>query len=207
MASCKNDFLCTLIWPFDFSFSAPSQAPTNLSVTINNSTSVSVNWQLPPEISRNGVILGFTLYYRKNGTSGQANTATVHDGTVLSTTITGLGKFTGYEFQVSAFTYAGEGPRSSVVTERTSEDGKTCTVNVRMKTRTCTWTILSAKLICVRLRILGFHTWNISSLRKQSTFPTPWQDSPTKWRLWEKSAEIPYWSDSASDWLKFCFNQ
>ena len=138
MASCKNDFLCTLIWPFDFSFSAPSQAPTNLSVTINNSTSVSVNWQLPPGISRNGVILGFTLYYRKNGTSGQANTATVHDGTVLSTTITGLGKFTGYEFQVSAFTYAGEGPRSSVVTERTSEDGKTCTVNVRMKTRTRT---------------------------------------------------------------------
>ena len=193
MASCKNDFLCTLIWPFDFSFSAPSQAPTNLSVTINNSTSVSVNWQLPPEISRNGVILGFTLYYRKNGTSGQANTATVHDGTVLSTTITGLGKFTGYEFQVSAFTYVGEGPRSSVVTERTSEDGKTCTVNVRMKTRTRTWTILSAKLICLRLRILSSHTWNISSLRKQPTFPTPRQDSPTKWRLWEKSAEIPYW--------------
>ena len=107
-------------------------------MTVNNSTSVLANWKLPPGISQNGVILGFTLYYRINGTSGQANTATVQDGTVLSTTITGLGKFTGYEFQVSAFTYAGEGPRSSVVTERTSEDGKTCTVNVRMKTRTCT---------------------------------------------------------------------
>ena len=162
-------------------------------MTVNNSTSVLANWQLPPGISQNGVILGFTLYYRINGTSGHANTVTVHDGTVLSTTITGLGKFTGYEFQVSAFTNAGDGPRSSVVTERTSEDGKTCTVNVRMKTRTCTWTILSAKLICVRLRILSSHTWNISSLRKQPTFPTPRQDSPTKWRLWEKSAEIPYW--------------
>ena len=162
-------------------------------MTVNNSTSVLANWKLPPGISQNGVILGFTLYYRINGTSGQANTATVQDGTVLSTTITGLAKFTGYEFQVSAFTYAGEGPRSSVVTERTSEDGKTCTVNVRMKTRTCTWTILSAKLICVRLRILSSHTWNISSLRKQPTFPTPRQDCPTKWRLWEKSAEITYW--------------
>ena len=70
--------------------------------------------------------------------SVQANLATVHDGTVLSSTITGFGKFTGYEFQVSAFTYAGEGPGSSVVTERTSEDGQTCTVNVRMKTRTRT---------------------------------------------------------------------
>ena len=162
-------------------------------MTVNNSTSVLANWQLPPGISQNGVILGFTLYYRINGTSGQANTVTVHDGTVLSTTITGLGKFTGYEFQVSAFTNAGDGPRSSVVTERTSEDGKTCTVNVRMKTRTCTWTILSAKLICVRLRILSSHTWNIICLRKQPTFPTPRQDCPTKWRLWEKSAEITYW--------------
>ena len=107
-------------------------------MTVNNSTSVLANWKLLPGISQNGVILGFTLYYRINGTSGQANTATVQDGTVLSTTITGLAKFTGYEFQVSAFTYAGEGPRSSVVTERTSEDGKTCTVNVIMKTRTCT---------------------------------------------------------------------
>ena len=107
-------------------------------MTINNSTSVSVDWQLPPGISRNGVILGFTLYYRRKGASGQENTATVHDGTVLSTTITGLGKFTEYEFRVSAFTYVGEGPISSVVKKRTSEDGKACTVNVRMKTRTCT---------------------------------------------------------------------
>ena len=47
-------------------------------------------------------------------------------------------KNTEYDIQVSAFTYAGEGPKSSVVTERTSEDGKTCLVNVGMETRTCT---------------------------------------------------------------------
>ena len=47
-------------------------------------------------------------------------------------------KYTGYDIQVSAFTYAGEGPKSSVVTERTSEDGKTCAVNVGMETRTYT---------------------------------------------------------------------
>ena len=50
----------------------------------------------------------------------------------------GMEKYTEYDIQVSAFTYAGEGPKSSVVTERTSEDGKTCEVNVGMETRTNT---------------------------------------------------------------------
>ena len=126
-------------WPFDFPFSAPSQAPTNLGLTVNNSTSISVNWQLPPGISRNGLIAGFTVYYQKTGASGQANTVTVDGETVLlNETINGMEKYTEYDIQVSAFTYAGGGPKSSVVTERTSEDGKTCLVNVRMETLTCT---------------------------------------------------------------------
>ena len=130
-------------WPFDFPFSAPSQAPTILGLTVNNSTSISVNWQLPPGISQNGPITGFTLYYQKTGASDQANAVTVDGGTVLSKTITGMEKYTEYDIQVSAFTYAGEGPKSSVVTERTSEDGKTCLVNVRMETPTCTMRLLN----------------------------------------------------------------
>ena len=39
-------------------------------------------------------------------------------------------KNTEYDIEVSAFTYAGEGPKSSVATERTSEDGKTCLVQM-----------------------------------------------------------------------------
>ena len=107
-------------------------------MTVNNSTSISASWQLPRGISRNGLIAGFTLYYRKKGASGQANTVSIDDGSFLSKTITGMKKYTEYDIQVSAFTYAGEGPKSSVVTERTSEDGKTCLVNVGMETRTCT---------------------------------------------------------------------
>ena len=124
-------------WPFDFPFLAPSQAPTNLGLTVNNSTSISANWQLPPGISRNGLITGFKLYYQEKGASGQANTVTIDDGTVLSKTVTGMQKYTEYDIRVSALTYAGEGPKSSVVTERTSEDGKTCAVNVRVETPTC----------------------------------------------------------------------
>ena len=73
------------------------------------------------------------MYYQKTGASGQANTVTVDGGTVLSKTITGMEKYTEYDIQVSAFTYAGEGPKSLNVSEITSQDGKTCLVNVRMK--------------------------------------------------------------------------
>ena len=110
---------------------------------INNSTSISANWQLPGGISLNGPITGFILYYKKKGASDQANTVTVHDGTVLSKKITGMEKYTEYDIQVSAFTYAGEGPKSSAVTERTSQDGKTCQVNVRIETPTCTMRLLN----------------------------------------------------------------
>ena len=36
----------------------------------------------------------------------------------------GLSIYTEYEFQVLAFTSKGDGPKSSVVVERTKEDGK-----------------------------------------------------------------------------------
>ena len=78
------------------------------------------------------------MYYQKKGASCLANTVTIDDRTVLSKTITGMEKYTEYDIQVSPFTYAGEGPKTSVVTERTSEDGQTCAVNVGMETRTYT---------------------------------------------------------------------
>ena len=65
-----------------------------------------------------------------------------------------------------------------------------------------------AKLKCIRLRILSSHTWNISRLKKQATFPTPVHDRvPQRNDVSEKRAQKFYTDDSASDWLKFCFNQ
>ena len=37
--------------------------------------------------------------------------------------VTGLDKYSEYEFQVLAFTSMGDGPRSAVAVERTMEDG------------------------------------------------------------------------------------
>ena len=81
------------------------------------------SWQLPQAGSNNGIITGFKLFYRKKGSAGSEITE-LFNGTTFTKTVIGLLKGTQYEFQVLAFTTAGDGPKSSILTERTNEDGK-----------------------------------------------------------------------------------
>ena len=90
----------------------------------SNSTSVTASWQLPPEIGRNGVIRGLKVMYRKISSAALLRILTINNGTIETEDVTGLDKYTQYEFQVLAFTSVGDGPRSSVVVERTKEDGE-----------------------------------------------------------------------------------
>ena len=96
----------------------------NFTVIAETSTSIRASWQLPPEDSRNGIIIGFKLFYKKKGFAGSASTVLFNDGNTLTKGVTGLLKYTEYEFQVLAFTSAGDGMNSSVKTVRTNEDGK-----------------------------------------------------------------------------------
>ena len=48
----------------------------------------------------------------------------INSGAILTKEVTGLDKYTEYEFQVLAFTSVGDGPNSSVEVERTRQDGK-----------------------------------------------------------------------------------
>ncbi|XP_022810088.1 receptor-type tyrosine-protein phosphatase S-like [Stylophora pistillata] len=100
----------------------PSQAPSNLTLSASSSTSITASWQLPPVYSRHGIIVGYKLFYKKKGFMGSMSVVTINDGTTFSGVITGLDKYTEYEFQVLAFTSHGDGPKSSVVVERTMED-------------------------------------------------------------------------------------
>ena len=94
-------------------------------MTAITSTIITASWQLPPADSRNGIIIGFKLFYKKRGSAGAATTLTMNNGTALSKDVTGLDVYTEYEFEVLASTLAGDGPRSSpVVFVRTMKDGK-----------------------------------------------------------------------------------
>ena len=104
--------------------SVPSKAPSELALSAISSTSIIASWQLPPAYSRHGIIAGFKLFYKKKGFIGSIHVKTINDGRTFLGVINGLDKYTEYEFQVLAFTSHGDGPKSSVVVERTMEDGK-----------------------------------------------------------------------------------
>jgi len=109
------------------SFLAPSQAPSSFVVSPLSSISVRASWQLPPVGSRHGPITGFKLFYqRKNSAADYPTVLSIQSGSTLSTDVTGLSKYSEYEFQVLAFSSAGNGPKSSVQEVRTHEDGKMC---------------------------------------------------------------------------------
>ena len=105
-------------------FVVPTQAPSSFSVTAKTSTSIEASWQLPPAEDRNGIITGFKLFYKKKGSSGSSTQTTISSGSTLRKVVTGLDKYTEYEFEVLAFTSVGDGPKSSVESQRTMEDGK-----------------------------------------------------------------------------------
>ena len=92
-------------------------------MTASNSTSIIASWQLPPADSRNGIIAGFKLFFKKRGSAGLPATLTMNNGQIGFKHVTGLDKYSEYEFQVLAFTSIGDGPRSAVTIERTMEDG------------------------------------------------------------------------------------
>ena len=106
---------------YDCSIAAPSQPPSQFNVTVESSTSITASWRLPPEGSRHGIIKGYKLFYQKKG-SDSATFLTLNN-IKTSERVTKLDKYTEYEFQVLAFTSAGDGPNSSTVFKTTMQDG------------------------------------------------------------------------------------
>ncbi|XP_078353365.1 receptor-type tyrosine-protein phosphatase S-like isoform X3 [Oculina patagonica] len=102
---------------------APSQAPSSFTMSSLSSTSVKASWQLPPVGSRHGIITGFKLLYRRKSSGDDSLTIlTIESNSTLTRDVTGLHKYTEYEFQVLAYSFVGNGPKSSVEPVRTDED-------------------------------------------------------------------------------------
>ena len=80
-----------------------------------------MSWDQPPVESRNGIVKGFTLFFKQKGSNDAPNTLQVEKTLI---TVTRLSASTEYEFQVLAFTSIGDGAKSSVVVAKTKEDGK-----------------------------------------------------------------------------------
>ena len=126
--TCKNVIIFTTIFQsvllFLFIFftlltAAPSAPPQNLRQDAIAATSVTLNWQSPPEDDWNGLI---RLYYvfvteLESGSSFTLNSTTTNH------LVENLHPFYTYNFSVAAVTVAA-GPISDTITLQTSEAGE-----------------------------------------------------------------------------------
>ena len=100
---------------------APSAAPTSVSVSEVTSSSITVQWGAVDCIQRNGDITGYSVRYGVQGSGTQ--TMSVSGGGATMTTISGLMPSTNYSIEVAAVNNAGIGLYSAVITVVT-DDGK-----------------------------------------------------------------------------------
>ena len=117
-------FIELVTLPNNLLFPVPTKPPVTFSLNASSSTSITASWQLPPENNRHGIIAGFKLFYKKTGSAGSAVMLPINNGTSRTKDVTGLNKYTEYEFQILAFTSVGDGPNSSVAMRKTKEDGE-----------------------------------------------------------------------------------
>ena len=150
----KNWYICCLHITntrSDWFFTVPSQAPVNLRVASKTSTSIMVSWQPPPLESRNGIIIGFKLFYKRKGSTDLGHTVNIRNAlTQAFANTTRLLKYTEYEFLVLAFTQIGNGPNSSVLVTRTKQDGKSWAVSL-----SCYYCWFNVVNICKKAKTTG----------------------------------------------------
>jgi Down syndrome cell adhesion molecule len=109
---------------------APTEAPSGIQIVAMNPGELIVTWQIPPRISWNGELLGYTVNcteekqgmnnINSNRTSGSKK-IDVHGWATSKSIITGLKKFNKYIIRVRAFNTIAAGPWSSTFTATTLE--------------------------------------------------------------------------------------
>ena len=97
--------LCSIL---NLSNTAPSAAPTSVSVPDVTSSSITVQWGAVDCIHHNGDITGYSVRYRVQG-SGSTQNMSVSGGDTRQTTIPDLNPSTTYSIEVAAVNSAGIG--------------------------------------------------------------------------------------------------
>ncbi|NXN87915.1 SDK2 protein, partial [Bombycilla garrulus] len=103
--------------------SVPSSGPSNVSAVATSSSSLMVRWGDIPEADCNGLILGYKVLYKEQGSEARARFWLAEGNASRGAQLTGLAKFTLHEIRVLAFTRIGDGvPSRPPVLERTLDD-------------------------------------------------------------------------------------
>lgn len=121
---CVN--LC-LILTIDGTYSvatAPASPPGNVTTIVLSSISILVTWEEIPVFDQNGIIIAYEVLYEPLETFGGEIETEAVNTTNTFITLSALQEFVGYNISVRAYTNAGPGPYSDIVTDITPEDGK-----------------------------------------------------------------------------------
>lgn len=118
-------FMQQLRYHLSYPMIAPSSAPTSLSSSVLNPTTVMLTWSPPPTADRNGLITAYTVIITNSDTSER----NVYVTNATTVTVTSLNPYTTYEYSVAANTTVGIGPYSINLAFQTVEDGESCNAN------------------------------------------------------------------------------
>ena len=103
---------------------APSAAPTAVSVSALNSAAITVQWEMVPCIHHNGDITGYSVQYTGGGSTQTMNVSGDSSGGMV--TISGLSPATMYTVEVAAETSTGTGVYSTLVMVTTPDSKWSC---------------------------------------------------------------------------------
>ncbi|KAK3755490.1 hypothetical protein RRG08_063566, partial [Elysia crispata] len=109
----------------------PTGPPLGVTGETKSKNEIRVTWHPPERKKRNGKLLGYRLFVRKDGLPASEETETVvstisrKDGETqedMEAVLDGLETWTNYVIQVLAFTAVGDGPKSMAIEVKTDED-------------------------------------------------------------------------------------
>lgn len=115
----RNKQILRRFWQFVFSAPGP---PSNVSLVSDSQHSIMVFIAPPEPVQRNGIIVGYTVFYRQ--TRPDTGYLLVNT-TTSSVRLTNLTVFTEYSVKVAAFTSVGQG-RASQQQTIVSQEGSMC---------------------------------------------------------------------------------
>ena len=102
-----------------FSQIVPTAAPDDFTITVLDSMSLQLSWSPPPTEHRNGEILEYRIRIVEVETGREMQ----YNSTSTSMTASPLHPYYSYQCRVAAVTTAGIGPFTTVVEQRTDQDG------------------------------------------------------------------------------------
>ena len=133
MSDCQKQVSKTLLYNnvlyTSETTAAPSGPPTHMSVDAVFSRSIVLSWQYPLKEDRNGAIAGFKVHLIESKSNLVTGLET-ENTTILIEGDNVIKPFTLYYCKVAAFTMAGVGPYSEIISIRTIEDGKLYIIQV-----------------------------------------------------------------------------